>query len=815
METVVRTEVILSVYIISFLIGLPANLLALYAFSVKIHSKPLLADILLLNLIISDLLFLIILPLKMHEAASGMIWTLPKILCTFTSFTFFSTIYTSSLLLMAVSVIRYIGVAFPITYHQLQKPVYAIVISAIIWLISAAHCSIVFAAQHHPSESENSTVCYENFNEKQLEILLPVRLEFFFVLCLIPLVICVYCYLRCILILYSRPRISRMQKQKAIGMALGTLAVFLVCVVPYNISHLVGYFRGESPKWRAIMETVVRTEVILSVYIISFLIGLPANLLALYAFSVKIHSKPLLTDILLLNLIISDLLFLIILPLKMHEAASGMIWTLPKILCSFTSFTFFFAIYTSSLLLMAVSVIRYIGVAFPITYHQLQKPVYAIVISAIILLISAAHCSTIFITQHHPSLQSENSTVCYENFNEKQLEILLPVRLEAFFVLCLIPLLICVYCYLRCILILYSRPRIPRTQKQKAIGMALGTLAVFLVCVLPFNISHLVGYFQGESPKWRAIMETVVRTEVILSVYIISFLIGLPANLLALYAFSVKIHSKPLPTDILLLNLIISDLLFLIILPLKMHEAASGMIWTLPKILCSFTSFTFFSTIYTSSLLLMAVSVIRYIGVAFPITYHQLQKPVYAIVISCIIWLISAAHCSIVFATQHHPSLQSENSTVCYENFNEKQLEILLPARLEFFFVLCLIPLLICVYCYLRCILILYSRPRISRMQKQKAIGMALGTLAVFLVCVVPYNMSHLVGYFRGESPKWRYYTLLFSAFNTCIDPIIFYFSSSAFQCTSEKFIFRKRRCNDSEVQRQGTSSGQEPNARS
>ncbi|XP_027143045.1 free fatty acid receptor 2-like [Larimichthys crocea] len=310
-------------------------------------------------------------------------------------------------------------------------------------------------------------------------------------------------------------------------------------------------------------------------------------------------------------------------------------------------------------------------------------------------------------------------------------------------------------------------------------------------------------------------METVVRTEVILSVYIISFLIGLPANLLALYAFSVKIHSKPLPTDILLLNLIISDLLFLIILPLKMHEAASGMIWTLPKILCSFTSFTFFSTIYTSSLLLMAVSVIRYIGVAFPITYHQLQKPVYAIVISAIIWLISAAHCSIVFATQHHPSLQSENSTVCYENFNEKQLEILLPARLEFFFVLCLIPLLICVYCYLRCILILYSRPRISRMQKQKAIGMALGTLAVFLVCVVPYNMSHLVGYFRGESPKWRYYTLLFSAFNTCIDPIIFYFSSSAFQCTSEKFIFRKRRCNDSEVQRQGTSSGQEPNARS
>ncbi|XP_023280595.1 free fatty acid receptor 2-like [Seriola lalandi dorsalis] len=300
-------------------------------------------------------------------------------------------------------------------------------------------------------------------------------------------------------------------------------------------------------------------------------------------------------------------------------------------------------------------------------------------------------------------------------------------------------------------------------------------------------------------------MEQMVKSEVILSVYIVSFLIGLPTNLLALYAFSIKIRSKPLPTDILLLNLTVSDLLFLIILPLKMYEAASDMKWNLPNFLCSITSFTFFSTIYTSSLLLMAVSVVRYIAISYPITYHQLHKPVYAIVVSAVIWLISAAHCSITFITQHHPSLSSKNSSFCYENFTKKQLDILLPVRLEFFFVLCLIPLLVCIYCYLRCILILYSRPRIPIMQKQKATGMALGTLAVFLICVMPYNVSHLVGYFQGDSPKWRYYTLLLSTFNTCIDPIIFYFASSTFRCTSEKSIFRKH---VSGLQMQATSSG-------
>lgn len=304
-------------------------------------------------------------------------------------------------------------------------------------------------------------------------------------------------------------------------------------------------------------------------------------------------------------------------------------------------------------------------------------------------------------------------------------------------------------------------------------------------------------------------MEVTVKSEVILSVYIISFLIGLPANLVALYAFSVKIHMKPLPTDILLLNLIVSDLLFLIVLPLKMHEAASGMKWDLPNFMCSITSFTFFSTIYTSSLLLMAVSVVRYISIAFPVAYHRLQRPVYAIVISAVIWIISTAHCSITLIIQHHPSLANSNSTVCYENFTKEQLKVLLPVRFEFFFVLCLVPLLICVFCYLSCIWILYSRPRISRMQKQKAIGMALGTLAVFLICVIPYNFSHVVGFFQGESPTWRYYTLLLSTFNTCIDPIIFYFSSSTFHCTSDKFIFRKK-VKTSGIQMQSTMSSHE-----
>lgn len=288
----------------------------------------------------------------------------------------------------------------------------------------------------------------------------------------------------------------------------------------------------------------------------------------------------------------------------------------------------------------------------------------------------------------------------------------------------------------------------------------------------------------------------MVNHMVILSVYILTFLIGLPANVLSLCAFSVKVQSKATPTDVLLLNLTVSDLLFLLILPLKMHEAASGMRWDLPYFLCSVTSFVFFSTIYTSSLLLMAVSVDRFLSVAFPIRYKLLRKPVYAVVGAVIAFVFGSASCSIVFLTQHLlPGNGTINASVCYENFTPRQLAVLLPVRLYLFSVLFLVPLLVCAFCYLSCIRLLYARPRICSRKRQKAVGMALGTLLVFVVCFLPYNLSHLLGYLHGQSPPWRYYTLLLSTANTCLDPIIFYFSSSTFQATVKRSLYRLLGC--------------------
>ncbi|XP_044216419.1 free fatty acid receptor 2-like [Thunnus albacares] len=290
------------------------------------------------------------------------------------------------------------------------------------------------------------------------------------------------------------------------------------------------------------------------------------------------------------------------------------------------------------------------------------------------------------------------------------------------------------------------------------------------------------------------------HTGLCLSVYIFTFVLGFPANILAFYTFCMKVRQRPTPIDILLLNLTISDLLFLLFLPFKMQEVMNGMVWDMPYILCPLSGFIFYMTIYNSTFFLTAVSVERYLGVAFPIQHSLKRRPVYAVAASIFFWIFSIIHLSIVFIVPFIGSERSQNSPndtlshnasaslasnveqrqVCYENFTEAQLRVLLPVRLELCVVLFCIPFLICSFCYINFIRILSKLNHIDRRRRLRAIGMALGTLLVFALCFGPYNVSHIVGYITWKSPGWRDKALLCSTFNACLDPLIFYFSSSA-----------------------------------
>uniref|UniRef100_UPI002DDDBD64 Free fatty acid receptor 3 n=1 Tax=Homo sapiens TaxID=9606 RepID=UPI002DDDBD64 len=277
----------------------------------------------------------------------------------------------------------------------------------------------------------------------------------------------------------------------------------------------------------------------------------------------------------------------------------------------------------------------------------------------------------------------------------------------------------------------------------------------------------------------------------VFSVYLFTFLVGLPLNLLALVIFVGKLRRRPVAVDVLLLNLTLSDLLLLLFLPFRMVEAASGMHWPLPFILCPLSGFLFFTTIYLTALFLAAVSIERFLSVAYPLWYKTRPRLGQAGLVSVACWLLASAHCSVVYVIEFSGDISHSQGTngTCYLEFREDQLAILLPVRLEMAVVLFGVPLLITSYCYSRLVWILGRGA--SHRRRRRVAGLVAATLLNFLVCFGPYNVSHVVGYIQGESPVWRSYVLLLSTLNSCVDPLVYYFSSSGFQADFHELLRR------------------------
>lgn len=280
-------------------------------------------------------------------------------------------------------------------------------------------------------------------------------------------------------------------------------------------------------------------------------------------------------------------------------------------------------------------------------------------------------------------------------------------------------------------------------------------------------------------------------SRLLLAVYILTFLTGVPANILSFITFCQKVRRKAAPIDVLLLNLTVSDLIFLAFLPFKMKEAYDNMDWLLPYSLCPLTSFLFYVTIYNSTLLLTAISVERYLGVAFPLRYSLCRRPRYAVWACVAFWLVTSSNLCFVYILPYYQWTEGSRTygangsspappLSCYLNFSAKELKILLPIRLELFLVLFCVPFVISCFCYVNFILILSRLPNISRRRRLRCIGLALGTLIVFTVCFGPYNASHVVGFVSMEDLGWRNLVLLSSTLNACLDPFIFYLSSAA-----------------------------------
>ncbi|XP_074543091.1 free fatty acid receptor 3 [Halichoeres trimaculatus] len=285
----------------------------------------------------------------------------------------------------------------------------------------------------------------------------------------------------------------------------------------------------------------------------------------------------------------------------------------------------------------------------------------------------------------------------------------------------------------------------------------------------------------AESMSQSEEMHVTYQDCVAISVYIFTFLLGLPANLLVLFVYVRKARKHgATPNVVYALNLCMANLALVAWLPVKAVETLLQD-WRLPAQVCPIYSFFLFSSLYGSCLFITAVTVGRYLSIAFPIIYKRYRHARISCFISAALWVFVLLHLSVGLVAEGGANFVSSDgdTSVCYDHFNATQLKILLPLRFEMAIVLFLIPLILTSFCTLRCVTLVW-RSNLRPIGKRRVLTVALFTLAVFIVCYAPYNASHVVGFVLNENVPWRTYAMLTSSCNVFLEPVVMLMLSPA-----------------------------------
>ncbi|XP_044206312.1 lysophosphatidic acid receptor 6 [Thunnus albacares] len=271
-------------------------------------------------------------------------------------------------------------------------------------------------------------------------------------------------------------------------------------------------------------------------------------------------------------------------------------------------------------------------------------------------------------------------------------------------------------------------------------------------------------------------------------VYILALVLGLPGNLAALFAFTFKITPRT-AFSVYISNLALADILILCTLPFRIHYHLNRNNWEFGDFTCRITGILFFANVYMSIYFMTCICVDRYMATVHPHVYLRLRSPRCSLVVSAVLWgVIGVAMLVFVLLGPLKTNNQESGGHSCFENFamNEWQTRLGVYSVLGLIFG-SLLPSIIILVCYP------LAARRISKIQTktaQKAVRVIYTILAITLFCFMPNHVVYLLHFLRRmgviESCSAadaiyhaRRITLALVTLNTCLDPVLYYVTTS------------------------------------
>ncbi|XP_051718352.1 G protein-coupled receptor 184 isoform X1 [Ctenopharyngodon idella] len=275
----------------------------------------------------------------------------------------------------------------------------------------------------------------------------------------------------------------------------------------------------------------------------------------------------------------------------------------------------------------------------------------------------------------------------------------------------------------------------------------------------------------------------------LMSFYIIAFVLGLLFNLVTFGPIIQQICRKNI-LGIYLLSLSVSDILYILTMPLWIYYLNNNHKWTLGQGLCSLAGFIYYSNLYISIFILCCISIDRCLAITFPLRVQAFRRQRYAWIICGLVSVsVMALHCLVLYLDKLEDPLDDSDQR-CYETFPMTEriaMFNLIRAGVGF-----LLPLVVITICYWLISAKVQQSSGVDEQGKRKVRLLSMGVIGIFSFCFAPYHillMIRSIAFFSVGDQRSCYFeqamylpftcSLGLSSLNSMVDPVLYVLASN------------------------------------
>ncbi|KAL1280316.1 hypothetical protein QQF64_014916 [Cirrhinus molitorella] len=283
-------------------------------------------------------------------------------------------------------------------------------------------------------------------------------------------------------------------------------------------------------------------------------------------------------------------------------------------------------------------------------------------------------------------------------------------------------------------------------------------------------------------------------------VYSCNFIIGIIGNSLVVTVIYFCLKLKTV-ANIFVLNLAVSDLTFLLTLPIWAIYTATGYEWLFGDFLCKATAGMALFNLYTSIFLLTALSIDRYLAIVHPVKSRRCRTVAYARVMCVLVWLVAFLLSLPTAVIRGTHTIQHNNATITVcailDSKDHPNVAIAVAALSLMKGILgYLLPITIILTCYCligRSLLTARDIQRNLRSNGDEVLSMLAAAVLSFFLCWTPHqilnfmemllllkvtNNCDVIEIIDTGMP----FTICIAFFNSCMNPILYGFVGKNFR---------------------------------